>query len=101
MKQISLRVPESLAAELAREAADRGTSVNSLATTVLRAAVDPDFSGDEAERLRARLRRAGLLANPEGAAPDPPTSEELERARAAAGDGTQLSELVSAGRGPR
>jgi len=101
MRQISLRVPEQLADDLRRAALDRGTSLNSFATTTLRAAVDPDFSGDEAERLRARLRRAGLLWEPEGVAPDPPTDEELGRARAAAGRGTPLSELVSEGRGSR
>jgi hypothetical protein len=101
MKQISLRVPQQLADDLKRAAADRGASVNSFATTALRAAVDPEFSGDEAERLRERLRRAGLLWEPEGVAPDPPVLAELERARAAAGKGTSLSELVSEGRGPR
>lgn len=101
MKQISLRVPERLADELRREAADRDTSVNSFATMVLRAAVDPDFSGDQAERLRARLRLAGLLWEPEGEPPRPPAPEELQRARAAAGSGTPLSDLVSEGRGPR
>lgn len=101
MKQICLRVPEQLADDLRREAADRGASVNSFATTALRAAVDPEFSGDEAERLRGRLRRAGLLWEPEGAVPDPPTRDELERARTAAGKGTSLSELVSEARGPR
>lgn len=101
MRQISLRVPDQLADDLKRAAADREASLNSFATAALRAAVDPDFSGDEAERLRGRLRRAGLLWEPEGVPPDPPTREELERARAAAGEGTPLSELVSAGRGPR
>lgn len=101
MKQMSLRVPDQLAEDLKRAAADRGASVNSFATTVLSTAVDPDFSGDEAERLRARLRRAGLLWEPEGLAPDPPSREAVERARAAAGGGTPLSELVSEGRGPR
>ncbi len=101
MKQISLRLPDQLADSLKREAADRGTSVNSFAATALQVAVDPEFSGDEAERLRGRLRRAGLLWTPDGAAPAPPTREEVERARAAAAGGTPLSQLVSEGRGPR
>jgi len=101
MKQINLRLPDQVAEDLRREAAARGTSVNRLASDGLRALVDPEYTGDEAERARARLRRAGLLAEPEGVAPEPPRSEELERARAAAGKGTALSQLVSEGRGSR
>ena len=94
MKQLTLRVPDDLAADLTRVAADRGQSVNAFATNGLRALVDPDASGDEIERARERLRRAGLLATPTRLAtrPDP---EAVAAARRRAGRGKSLSEIIS------
>lgn len=46
-------------------AEDAGVSLNQWATLVLRAAVDPALGGDEVERIRARLRRAGVLEEPQ------------------------------------
>lgn len=97
MKQLSLRVPESLAEALRRGATGRGESVNSYATAVLGAALDPDLGGDEAERLRERLARAGLLeeSGPRRSRPD---AAAVRRAREHAGSGRALSEIVGEGR---
>lgn len=99
MKQVTLRLPDDLARELSEEAARLGQSVNAYATLGFRAWLDPDAEGDDVERMRARLRRAGLLAEWEPATVEPPSARELERARRAAGSGKQLSEYVSEGRG--
>ncbi len=101
MKQITLRVPDDLAADLRDEAARLGFSVNGFVINGLRGWLDPDAEGDEVERLRAKLRRAGLLEEPEPYSGERPEPEALERARIAAGRGTPLSDLVSEGRGPR
>lgn len=72
--------------------------MNEYLTQVLDAATDPDLAGDDAARVRERLRRAGLLA----AAGEPrnrPDPAALARARAAAGRGTPPSELVVEDRG--
>jgi plasmid stability protein len=95
MKQLTLRVPDDLAADLTAVAAEHGQSVNAFATVALRAAVDPDAAGDEVERMRERLRRAGLeLYTPTRAAvaPDP---EAVAAARAALASGQMVSDIVS------
>ncbi|MCK9250622.1 MAG: hypothetical protein M0P31_16795 [Solirubrobacteraceae bacterium] len=100
MKQVTLRLDDDLARGVAGAAAERGTSVNAFAAAVLAAAVDPDLAGDEAERIRARLRARGLLASPPSTAiaVDP---DALVTARAAAGRGRPLSAFVGDGRGER
>lgn len=77
-----------------------GKSLNEWVTAVIGAATDPDLAGNEADKVRARLRLAGLLAEPEpGPAHNVPPAR-LAAARAAGGKGVSLSELVSEGRGP-
>lgn len=101
MKQLTLRVPDDLVAELKAAAAAEGKSVNALAETALMALVDPEAEGEEIERIRARLRRAGLLFETppfSGQVPDP---DEVAEAGRAAAHGTLLSDLVSEDRGPR
>jgi len=97
MAQITLRVPGELARALKEAAAASGRSLNSWATSILAAVVDPDFADGEAERLRERLRRAGVLTEP-SARVSRPKRTEVTRARRSAGRGTALSELVSEGR---
>jgi hypothetical protein len=53
-----------------------------------------NLGGDEAQRLRERLRLAGLLAEP-GERRIRPPREEVAGARRRAGSGTALSQLVS------
>lgn len=94
MTQVTLRLPDGLAGRLKEAARHRGQSLNSWATLVLTAAVDPDLAGDPAERLRERLARAGLLVATEPAPRTRPDATRLARARAAAGQGRALSDLV-------
>jgi hypothetical protein len=100
MSQVTWRAEEELVRRVQLAAKQQGKSMNEYLTQVLDAATDPDLAGDEASRVRERLRRAGLLW--EGGAPRVrPDPEAVARARAAAGRGTQVSELVDDGRGPR
>lgn len=71
--------------------------MNEYVTGVLEAATDPDLAGDDAERIRARLSRAGLLASTGSARPRP-DAERVAAARAAAGRGTHLSAIVASDR---
>lgn len=100
MAQLTVRLDDDLARELKAHAAELGRSVNSWVVDVLNAAVNPDLADSEAERTRARLERAGLLAKrPARPRAAPPGGAVVERARKAAGKGTPLSRLVSEGRG--
>jgi len=98
MAQLTLRLPDALADDLRRAATERGQSVNAWATAVLRAAVDPELAGDDAERTRERLQRAGLLIEVDAHRGMRPTAEAEARARRAAGQGKALSEYVIEGR---
>lgn len=71
--------------------------MNEFVTAVLDAATDPELAGSDAERLRERLERAGLLvpAAPPRRRPHP---ERVEAARKKASGGTPLSRLVDEGR---
>lgn len=60
MKQLLLRVPESLHRRLAARAVREGRSVNAVATEILDAAADAD-RGDRRARLRAAAAAAGTL----------------------------------------
>lgn len=93
------RASEELLERVRRQAAERGRSLNDWVTAVLDAASDPATAGSEAARLRERLGRAGLLEPVDTAAPHRPEAAALARARAAAGRGTSVSDLVREGRG--
>jgi len=68
--------------------------MNDYVTAVLDAATNPRLAATEAERLRERLDRAGLLAE-SGGPRRRPSAEETRKARKRAGTGTLLSDLVS------
>lgn len=94
MRQLTLRLPDELAASLRQTAAQSGRSVNSFATAVLSAAVDPELAGDDAARVRERLARAGLLT-PAGLSRTRPDPDRVREARRRAARGRPISELVS------
>ncbi len=98
MTQVTWRAPDELAERVRESAARSGQSMNEFITSVLDAATDPESAGTEAERIRERLARAGLLAD-RGPQRRRPGSGAVSRARRAAGAGTPLSELVARGRG--
>ncbi len=94
MSQLTLRMSEQLVSQLKTAARAQGHSLNKWATTVLSAAVDPAFAGDEAQALRERLARAGILLSMQPTSRRRPARAALARARAAAGRGRRLSGLV-------
>lgn len=97
MAQLSLRIEDALARRLKDVAADHGRSVNAYVSSVLSAAVDPELAGDEAQRVRERLARAGLLGEP-GAVVARPPEDAIAAARQRAGRGRPVSDVVSEGR---
>ncbi len=99
MARLALRLDDELAQDVKAHAAAAGRSVNAWVLAVLGAAVNPDLADTEAERIRSRLARAGLLAEPRPHETPRPDPERVARARKAAGKGTHLSQLVSEGRG--
>lgn len=60
MRQLLLRVPDTLHARISARAAREGRSVNQVAAEILDAAADAD-SGSRRDRLRARAAATGLL----------------------------------------
>lgn len=97
MAQMTWRPSDELLRRVRRAAERQGRSMNDYVSAVLDVATDPDLAGSEAERLRERLDRAGLLAA-SGPPRGRPSRADIARARAAAGRGTPLSDLVSTGR---
>ena len=97
MAQLTVRTTDELV-DRVRAAANRlGRSMNEYVVAVLGAATDPDLAGDDAERIRERLARAGLLA-PTGETRRRPDVDAVAEARAAAGRGTPLSDIVTSDR---
>lgn len=98
MAQMTWRSDSELLERVRRSAAAANRSMNEYVTAVLDAATDPDLASDEAERVRERLARAGLLA----AVPAPhrqrPSRRRVEAARKAAAEGTALADIVSTDR---
>jgi hypothetical protein len=98
MTQWTIRVPEELATRVRATAEAAGRSVNGWVTAVLSAAVDPNLAGDEAQRVRERLRLAGLLYEPPRGRGRRPSEEAIAKARRDAARGRPLSEYVIEGR---
>ena len=99
MAQVTWRAPDDVVERVKRQAAEHGRSLNDWVTTVLSAVSDPAAAGSQAQALRERLARAGLLEAVAGRAVERPQGAAVAAARAAAGAGVPLSDLVSDGRG--
>ena len=95
--QLTIRIAEELASRVKVAADAAGKSVNGWVNAVLSAAANPDLQNDELERIRERLRLAGLLFEPPKRARRP-SKRAVDEARAAAGRGKPLSEFVTEGR---
>jgi hypothetical protein len=94
MAQVTWRASEELIDRVRQAAADEDRSVNEYLTRLAEAATDPVNAADDLERVRERLRRAGLLA-PAGRPRPRPDATAVARARRRAGRGTPLSDLVT------
>ena len=92
-----LAAQDELYQRVRRAAQQQGRSVNDYVTAVLDVATNPDAAGTEWEQLRQRLANTDLLVPP-GAPRRRPNPDKVARARAAAGQGTSLSELVASSR---
>lgn len=99
MRQVTLRIEDRLANFLKQAAAAQNKSVNSYAQTVLSAAVDPEYAGDETAQLRERLERAGLLAHPKPVPYLHPDPAEVAAAGKRAARGRTLSSIIIEDRG--
>ncbi|TFC17385.1 transcriptional regulator [Cryobacterium algoritolerans] len=94
MGQVTWRAPEALIERVQHLAAAEGVSMNAFLSRVLTLATESDESDPLVLRLRNRLRAAGMLA--EGAPTGPrPSKTDFARARAAAGEGIALSDVVT------
>ncbi|WP_308466066.1 hypothetical protein [Rathayibacter soli] len=94
MSQVTWRAPDALVKRVQHLAGAEGLSMNEFLTRVLTLASDADETDPLAVRLRNRLRSAGMLADGSTTATRP-SADALARARAAAGAGIPLSEVVS------
>lgn len=100
MKQLLLRVPDELHAQLVSQARAKGTSVNALANDILGLGIDP-AQLSRTDRLRLKLIQVGEIAGA-GALPPPPTPEllaELDKLRAAPAELDEIDRLIAWQRG--
>ncbi|TFD51629.1 transcriptional regulator [Cryobacterium sp. Hh11] len=94
MAQVTWRTSDELVKQVQNLALAEGLSMNEFLNRVMTVAAQSDESDPLAARLRNRLRAAGLLATGTPNGPRP-SGAEIARARAAAGSGVPLSEIVS------
>lgn len=97
MSQVTWRASDELVDGVRAAARHSGRSLNEFVTLVLTAAVDPDMEGDEVERIRLRLDRAGVLA-PASTPARRPDAARVASARRALVAGPSSADLVSDGR---
>lgn len=97
LAEMTWRTSEELLERVRRQAQDHGRSLNGWVIALLPAASEPNSAGDEAQQLRERLGRAGPLEEA-GSPAGRPAPDRVATARAAAGHGTSLPDIVSPGR---
>ncbi len=96
MHQFSVRLSDRDASAVKRLAQARGRSVNQTFEDLVIAATDPERAGSIDAALRERLASADLIWDASSLGPAvPPSDARLAAARAAAGRGTSLSDVVS------
>ena len=99
MGQVSWRVDDELLQRVRHSAEAAGMSVNGYISRVLSLATSEDEESSEAQRMRQRLRVAGVLASDDRPGVRRVGDDELARLRRLAGHGTPLSDIVISDRG--
>ena len=98
---LTIRVDDKLACMAKERAPREGVSLNQFGTGLFQAALDPRSAGALIDSLRERSERGGVEVcerAPGSTPPAHPDPEVLAAAMKAAGKGTSLAEVVSAGR---
>lgn len=98
MAQITVRTSDELVVRVKRSAADAGRSMNDYVTSILDAATDPNLADSDSERVRERLRRAGLLVTPTQLSGRRPSPTAIAAAGERAAAGRPVSDFVADGR---
>lgn len=98
MANVTLRIGDDTWAAVKIAAAREGRSANAWIATVLEAVTDPDSAGEELDRVRERLRRAGLLEEVAPLRRRRPDAAAVRAAGRRAGRGRAASEHVIEGR---
>lgn len=99
MANVTLRVDDEIWAAVKAAAEREGKSANAYVGEVLTAVTDPTSAGDAVERVRERLRRAGLLEEAPRSTKPRPSPAAVRAAGRRAGRGKPVSEYVIEGRG--
>ena len=95
MAQLTIRASDDLIERVRASAADAGRSMNDYVTSILDAVTDPDLADSPSERLRERLRRAGLLVTPARLPGSRTPADAVAEAGARATTGRTLSDHIS------
>jgi hypothetical protein len=95
MAQMTVRMSEELLERLRSAALERSLSMNAYVEAILDAATNPELSSSEADRVRTRLRLAGLLEDAAEPAPGHrPPHDAVQQARRSATKGGGLSDVL-------
>lgn len=98
MGQITVRASDELISRVKSSAATIGRSMNDYVISILDAATDPDLADSASERVRERLRCAGLLVTPAHLPGQRPPRDAIAAAGARAATGRSVSDFVADGR---
>ncbi len=94
MAQMTWRASDELLDRVRQEARHEGQTLNDFVSRVMAAVTDPALEGDDVERMRRRLRAAGVLADTGPRVASRPPESAVALARAAAGRGRPLSDYL-------